>query len=346
MDHGLSTVGGPSAKATTALELEHLVSKPQDSLASATHRTAAANAPGSTATLQLGVVGIDSSHLAEFSLRINALHAAGKSRCQVTQMWTDGAHDMPAEHVEKWRLQAEGHGVVLSEGLEPMLDAVDGVMVLSVNGYRHMEHAASALRRGLPTYIDKPLTCGLDQAQQLLALSREHNARCYSASSLRFAAEVEEASMDRTLGELVAVEAYGPGTLSNVMPGLFYYGVHTIEMVDALWGPGVARVCCESTADRDILQLAYHDGRYASLRMERAGAYDFGATLQGRGGVRSFKVDFDGVYDRLVEGMAGFFEGKDPPASLERIVENIAVMEAGNQSAEEGGRWVTLPGLT
>jgi predicted dehydrogenase len=321
------------------------VSKPTESTASASRRTPAAPASTEAATLQLGVVGIDSSHLAEFSMRINALHAAGQTRCQVTQMWTDGHHDMPAEHVEKWRMQAEGHGVVGCDNLKDMLDAVDGVMVLTVNGYRHLEHASEALKRGLPTYIDKPLTCDLDQARQVLGMAREHGARCYSASSLRFAAEVEQATLDTTLGDVVAIDAYGPGQLSDAMPGLFYYGVHTIEMVDALWGPGVARVRCESMPDRDVLHLAYHDGRFASLRMERAGAYDFGATLQGREGIHSFKVDFDGVYDRLIVGMTAFFEGGEPPASLERIVENVAVMEAGNRSAGEGGRWITLPTL-
>ncbi|MFN3168203.1 MAG: Gfo/Idh/MocA family protein [Phycisphaeraceae bacterium] len=293
-------------------------------------------------TIQLGVVGIDSSHLSEFSRRINTLNKQGQTACQVTQMWTDGKHDMPGDEVEKWRLQAEAFGVVQSDRLDDMLDAVDGVLVLTVNGNRHLEHARPALRRGLPTYIDKPLSCRLDDARAILELARQHKARCYSASSLRFASEVSAAAQDQSLGRVVAIDAYGPGELNPSMPGLFHYGVHTIEMVDALWGPGVERVRCTSSADRDLLDLHYADGRSARLRMERVGAYDFGATLHGSDGIRGFKVDFDGVYDRLVEGMVGFFAGQDPPASLERIVENIAVMQAGNHSAQTGGGWVEL----
>ena len=59
------------------------------------------------------------------------------------------------------------------------------------------------------------------------------------------------------------------------MEGLFYYGVHAIEMVDAIWGPGVKRVSALYLEDRDLLDLDYHDGRYARLRMERKGRYDF-----------------------------------------------------------------------
>ena len=304
-----------------------------------------ASAPAGTGVIQLGVIGVDSSHLAEFSRRINTLRKEGLTRCQVTQMWTDGRHDLPKDQVEKWQLTAQGHGVLSSENLDDMLDAVDGVMVLTVNGHRHLEHAEPALRRGLPTYIDKPLTCDLGQARAIRRLAREYKARCYSASSLRFASEVAAAAADRGLGELVAIDAYGPGELNPTMEGLFFYGVHTIEMVDALCGPGVAKVLCISDDDRDLLDLAYHDGRLARLRMERVGAYDFGATLHGREGIRSFKVDFNGVYDRLVEGMTRFFEGGEPPASLDRIVENIAVMQAGNASARMGGGWVDVPAL-
>ncbi len=295
-------------------------------------------------TLQLGVIGVDSSHLAEFSRRINTLFKDRQTRCHVTQMWTDGRHDMPDDDVETWRLRARGHGVVDADDLDAMLDAVDGVMVLTVNGARHLDHAAPALRRGLPTYIDKPLTCDLAEARTLLALSREHEARCYSASSLRFADEV--AAIDReALGDLVAIDAYGPGELNDAMPRLFHYGVHTIEMVDAIWGRGVRRVRAHITEPRDHVELEYHDGRYARLRMERVGAYDFGATLHGTESVASFRVDFSEVYNRLVAGMVRFFEGGRAPARLEAIVENIAVMEAAHRSIAHGGGWVELSAM-
>lgn len=294
-----------------------------------------------TRVQQLGVIGIDSSHLAEFSRRINRLHRAGKARVQVTQCWTDGAHNMPADQVEQWRKQAEADGVIPADGLEQMLDAIDGVMVLSVSGYKHLREAMPALERGLPTYIDKPLTCDLASARKLLDTARANHARCYSASSLRFADETHQ--IDRkSLGDLVCIDAYGPGELSDALPGLFFYGVHTIEMIDAIWGPGVQRVSAVHHGDRDLVDLAYHDGRVAHLRLERRGAYEFGATVHGTDAVCSFQVNFANIYDRLIDGMIRFFEGGEAPTQLEAIVENIAVMEAGNASMEQGGRWVEV----
>ncbi len=291
--------------------------------------------------MRLGVIGCDSSHLPEFSKRVNQLHQKRRTPVKVTGFWTDGRHDLPEESVEKWKLQTKAYGVAQVDSLDQLLDQCDGVMVLSVNGQRHLEHALPALQRGLPTYIDKPLTCDLAQAKKLLAASQRYGARCYSASSLRFALEVEQ--LERAgLGRLLTVEAVGPGELNPAMPGLFYYGVHTVEMVDALWGPGVNRVRCVRTAERDLVDLQYHDGRVAHLRMERAGSYTFAATVHGEKGLAQFKVDFGPVYDRLIAGLVRFFEGGPEPVTLERIVENVAVMAAGNRSMEQNGTWVSL----
>lgn len=303
---------------------------------------APAAAPGTrAATKQLGVVGIDSSHFPEFTKRIHALHAEGQAACRVARYWTDGRHRMPASEVEKWRGASEAEGVRAAASHAEMLDEVDGVLVLAVDGGRHLELAAPSLERGLPTYVDKPLTCDLASARALLELSRKHGAPCYSASSLRFAVEVETLDRD-ALGEMVAVDATGPGELNDAMPRLFFYGVHTVELVDAIWGPGVKRVRATAGDARDRMELEYRDGRYAHLRLERRGSYSFAATVHGTKALRSFEVDFAPVYSRLVRGMTRFFGGGAAPVALRDIVENIATLEAGQRSLAKGGAWVDV----
>lgn len=293
--------------------------------------------------MRIGAIGIDSSHLPEFSRRIKEMHDAGRTPCRVTKFWTDGRHDWPvASDVEKWRQQAIDLGVEPAGSIEELLDSVDGVMVLAVSGARHLEFARPSLERGMPTYVDKPLTCDLEEARTLLGLARKTGAPCYSASSLRFATELE--AIDRgELGDIVAIDAFGPGELNDGAPGLLHYGVHTIEMVDAIWGPGVKRVSAIEFPDRHLVDLEYGDGRYARLRLERRGAYDFGATVQGVKATHQFKVNFGPVYGRLVQGMTQFFEGGPAPADLRDIVENVAVMLAGNASIAADGEWVKVP---
>jgi predicted dehydrogenase len=289
--------------------------------------------------MRIGAIGVDSSHLPEFTRRIKAMSDEGKTPCKVSHVFDPGGHDLPK--APQWLEETKQMGVTQVGSIDELLDSVDGVMVLSVNGNKHLKQSLPSLERGLPTYIDKPLTCDLAEARQLLAAARKSGARCYSASSLRFAPEVTE--MEKaSLGEIRAIDAFGPGSLHQLMEGLFYYGVHTIEMVDAIWGPGVKRVSAIHLEDRDLLDLDYHDGRYARLRMERKGSYDFGATVHGEKKAHQFKVDFTPVYMRLIQGMARFFESGAAPAPLGDIIENVAVMEAGNASMKHGGEWVEI----
>lgn len=300
------------------------------------------------AAVRLGCIGIDSSHLPEFTRRIKALNDAGSTLCQVTQFWTDGKHDWPTPaDIEKWKTDTLAMGVTEAKSLDAMLGSVDGVLVLAVNGNKHAELSRAALERGLPTYIDKPLTCNLDQAKQLLASSRKNKARCYSASSLRFITEIPKLDFAK-LGKIVAIDAYGAGETLDMMPDLWHYGCHSIEMVDAIFkasgqGSGVKRVSAVRFEDRHLVDYDYRDGRYVRMRLERKGTWSFGATVHGEQAVQQFVVDFAPVYTRLVEGMVKFFEGKEAPVSLRDIVENVAVMEKGNESIKKDGAWVDVP---
>ncbi|MEL7474199.1 MAG: hypothetical protein AAGK04_12850, partial [Planctomycetota bacterium] len=132
------------------------------------------------------------------------------------------------------------------------------------------------------------------------------------------------------------------GELNPAMEGLYHYGVHTIEMVDAIWGPGVRRASAIELPDRHLVDLEYADGRYARLRLERKGAYEFGTTIHGTKSVQQFKVDFGPVYSRLVRGMVGFFTDGKAPVDLRDIVENVLVIEAGNRSIREQGAWIEV----
>ncbi len=305
--------------------------------------------------MRIGAIGIDSSHLPEFTKRIKALNAEGKTSCVVTHFWDPGRHEWqhpegPArskQDVEGWRRTTLELGAKQVDSLDELLKNVDGVMVLNINGHRHLELSIGPIARGMPTYIDKPVTCSLDQAVSLLSMTRQYKARCYSASSLRFITEIPKIDKN-ALGKVLAIDAFGNGELLDMMPHLWHYGCHSIEMVDAIFrhvgqGAGVKRVSAIALPDRHLLDMEYRDGRYARLRMDRAASWAFGATVHGEKGVQQFVVDFAPVYGRLVEGMVKFFEGGAAPVELRDIVENVAVMQAGNQSIAQGGEWVDVP---
>lgn len=307
--------------------------------------------------MNLGCIGVDSGHLPAFTKLINERHTAGRTSARVTHYWTDGSDDWTQGekgrkgHVEKWISEAEAAGSTKAGSLKDLLKNCDGFLVLNVSGKKHAKFAAACLKTGKPTYVDKPLTTKLSEAKQLLSLSRKHKAPCYSASSLRFVAEFGVIDF-ASLGNVVAVDAYAPGELLKADPHLWHYGCHAVEMVDSIFaksgqGPGVKRVSAVASEDRHLVDLEYRDGRYARIRMERKGCWEFGGIIHGDKASAAFKVHFDGaaIYSRLIDGMTTFFEKGKPPVALRDIVENVAVLEAGNKSIAKKGAWVNVPAI-
>ena len=170
--------------------------------------------------IRIGAIGVDTSHLPEFTRRLAEMNDAGTFGGRVTAMLDVGDHGWPdADQVAEWQATAAGFGVEHAATMDELLDQVDAVMVLAIDGNRHLELATAPLLRGLATYVDKPLTCDLDQARELLRLSRDSGARCYSASSLRFAPELGAIPRE-AMGGLVAIDAFGPGELNDTDSGV------------------------------------------------------------------------------------------------------------------------------
>jgi predicted dehydrogenase len=289
---------------------------------------------------RLGVIGIDNSHAVAFSQRINAANDAGETKCRVTSIWHDDKPDTPVERAQKHLELVLKEGVKEIDTLEHMLDQVDGVILVQVNGNKHYDLARPVLEHNLPLFIDKPMTCDLPQAKKLLDETRRGHARIFSSSSLRWVPEI--ASLDHAaLGKIVAIDAFGPSGHNPTMEGLYFYGVHVVEMIDQIWGPGVKRISAVAMPDRELFDLEYKDGRYARVRLDRKGKYVFGATVHGEKDVKQFIVQGD-LYKPMVQGMTKFFEGAEPPVKLRDIVENIAVMSAGNASIKKDGAWVDV----
>ncbi len=287
--------------------------------------------------MRIGVIGIDSSHVAAFAGRINSLHRAGKTPCRVTGHW----HPQDIDVTPELRAAAAANAGSAADNVERLLDSVDGVMVLDVDGARHAGSAIAALDRGLPVFIDKPMTCSLVEAKRVLEAVRRLGGRCFSASCLRFAAGVADVPHDR-LGQIVAVDAFGNDQPREPMTGLWYYGCHTVEMVAAIMGTGVRRVRARDLSDRTVTDLEFFDGRTARLRFERAGHGTFGATVHGSRAVHQFQDNLAGAYDRLVGAVLQFFEGGPAPVELRDTAEHVAVIEAIHRSIGTDGTSVQV----
>src|SRR5262249_17819967 len=155
----------------------------------------------------------------------------------------------------------------------------------SVDGRPHLEQATPVLKAGKPVFIDKPVAGSLADALRIYDLARSTKTPCFSSSSLRFAAGVQEMRNNPKVGEGLGCDAYGPCSLEPNHPDLFWYGVHGVEILFTIMGTGCESVVRAHTKDADLAVGTWTGGRIGSFRGIRAGKADYGATVFGKAGI-------------------------------------------------------------
>src|SRR5262249_55512797 len=138
--------------------------------------------------IRLGVLDFDTSHVVEFTTRLNQLH-------RDKDQWVDGARvvvgcpgesKIMPERVPAITKEMEKLGVPLVEKPTDMIGKVDGMLIESQEGGVHWERARPFLEAGLPCYVDKPFTCSTADARKIAELARKVDVPVFSSSSLRY----------------------------------------------------------------------------------------------------------------------------------------------------------------
>lgn len=294
--------------------------------------------------IRIGIVDTDSSHAPEFTQRIN--HVAIDE-----EQWVDGARVVAAypgysEAVVDARRKNEqytqaliDYGVEMVDSPAALLGKVDAVLIESDDGRRHYAPARMFIEHDVPTFVDKPMTCMLAEAVELAELARERGVPLYSASSLRYSPEVVEVASGASVGRVVGADTISPSKVAvEGVPGLMYYGIHAVEILYTLLGPG-----CESVQAIDsplgiLVAGRWRDGRLGSVRGFVEGVAGFGFRAVGETGTRQELVSAQYIYRELLKCVIAMFETGEPPLDSRETLEIIAFIETALRSAERGRR--------
>ena len=231
--------------------------------------------------LRLGIVDFDSSHSVEFTQRFNHVGVDPDQYvdgARVVLGWP-GTSEMSPERIPVFTPQVQACGVELVGAPEQMLGRIDAVLVLSVCGQPHLERVRPFLKAGVPAFVDKPFACSLADAEEMVRLAEDHQTMLFRTSALRYSAELLEVQQRLAdFGPLNGVICYGPAKRADGNPGLFHYGIHAVEMLFALMGPGCESVQTAFTDGAEVVTGRWRDGRLATLRGNRQGSTAYGCT--------------------------------------------------------------------
>jgi predicted dehydrogenase len=294
--------------------------------------------------LRAGIIGLDTSHVVAFTRLLNDPKAEGVLReVKVVAGYPGGSPDIPAsrDRIEGFtRTLRDEFKVEIVDSIDALLKKVDVVLLESVDGRPHLKQAIPVLEAGKPLFIDKPLAGTLADAVAIYQVGKKTKTPWFSSSSLRFSPGIHDIGKNPKVGEVRGCVAWGPCSLEPHHPDLFWYGVHGVETLFTIMGPGCVSVTRVHHMNGDVVTGTWKDGRVGTFRGIRAGKSGYGALVFGTKGIVT--VGREGGYQPLVEEICKFFRTGKPPVPAEETLELFAFMEAADESKRQDGAPVTL----
>ncbi|MEK3913132.1 Gfo/Idh/MocA family protein [Paenibacillus sp. FSL H7-0331] len=299
--------------------------------------------------IRIGMIGLDTSHVTAFA---KLLHD------------TDGEHYIPGARIvaafpggspdfERSVSRLEGYtnelreqyGVKLVDSPEAVAEQCDAILLESVDGRVHLEQFRRIAPFGKPVFIDKPFTTDYAEAVELVRLAERESIPVMSCSALRYAEGLTRVLEDtRTAGSVIGAEFYGPLEIVPTQPGLFWYGIHTVEMLYRSMGRGCVEVRTTTHADHDLVVGQWADGRIGVIRGNRRGNKQFGGIVHRENDSYFVDVYANGkpYYASLLEQIMQLFRSGSSKIDLSETLEIIRFIEAANASRDSGGVKVLL----
>ncbi len=297
------------------------------------------------ADLRIGIIGLDTSHVIAFTKSFNDPSSPDfVPGGRVVAAYKGGSPDLKASsgRIDKFTAELqEKYKVTLTDSIPALCDMVDVILLESVDGRVHLDQARQVIRSKKPMFIDKPLAASFQDAREIARLAKESGTPWFSSSSLRYASAYQQAVTESAGGKILGAETYGPASLEPTNPGLFWYGIHSVESLFTLMGPGCVTVTLTSNDDYDLAVGTWKDGRIGVVKGLRKGKEDYGALLYREKGIYHVPVR-DVSYVPLVRQIMEFFQGGKSPVAPEETLEIMSFMDAAEKSRQQGGVPVKL----
>jgi len=255
---------------------------------------------------------------------------------EVVAGFTGGIEDNPSSwgRREQYTQFLREKGCTIYDTIEEMLEHVDVVLLEEVDGRPHLRWAKPVLEAHKPLFIDKPMAASLADVLVIFRLAKEAGVPVFSSSSLRFSSGFQAVRNGTSpFGEVKSCVAWSPMSTEPHHPDLFWYGVHGVEILFTIMGPGCKTV---TRVDQNTVVGAWQDGSEGTF----IGKSGYGAEVEGTKGSGP-AGGYEG-YKPLVVEVCKFFKTGKPPVAAEETIEIFAFMEAADESKRAGGAPVSI----
>lgn len=293
--------------------------------------------------IKLGIIGLDTSHVTAFTRYLN--HPGNNTGCQVIAAYPGGSPDMASSinRVPKFtETLRDEYKVEIVDSVEKLCSMVDGILLESLDGRVHLEQAKIVIDAGKPFFVDKPVAHDLKTTIEIFELAKSKGVPCWSSSSFRYGEGIAGARENAALGKIIGCDVFGSSSWTQFHPDLYLYGIHPVEALFTVMGPGCQTVRRVKTPQSDLVIGVWSDGRIGTFR-DVKDAKTPGMTMIY--GTESTVLGKSSGYNPLLVEIVKFFKTGEPQVSADETIEIYGFMSAADVSRDQDGAAVSVPDL-
>jgi hypothetical protein len=254
----------------------------------------------------------------------------GISGAKVTHIYCDNRSD--AEDVSRCSFIPN-----IVENPKDMIGQVDAVIVATDIGSEHVERCRPFIEADIPIMIDKPL---VDNEKDLEVFTKWHKEGRHfvSSSSMRYTKELEPYYKNHyELGRLMYI-------CQPMIKKWETYGIHALEAVYPLLGPGFVSIQNTGTNERNIVHITHKSGCDINIPVSIGMYGGYGTTLL-VGSITNAVVKMQDPYysfKKQLDKFVHWLRTGEEPQPFTETRELMKLVIGGIKSREEGGRKIYL----
>lgn len=273
--------------------------------------------------MRVGIAGTESSHVDHIIDYLNVDNA--RPGIRVTAL-AGGAEDRSQVLCRKGGIDC------VVPDVTAMLEVADILIVTARHGATHRDLALPFLEAGRPVLVDKPFACSVADGEAMLQAAEKHQTLVTSYSTLRHLPATETLAAElQTIGPARSVITTGPADETSEYGGIFFYGIHPVDVALRLTPGPVGQVRTERVGESIVASATVGDAQVTInlIKPGPDGPVPFHALVVGRGGIAASELRTEGNYS--AHGLAAFLdmiEGTVPSLSRDELLRPIALLEA------------------
>lgn len=244
-----------------------------------------------------------------------------------------------SDEIEAAEKLSEKFGVPIMDSFDDLVGQVDGIIITARHGDNHFKFAKPYLASGIPMFIDKPITCSIEDAVAFRAALEANKVSVVGGSTLAISDEIQKLKKrvaEAEPGQVIGGFFCAPMVLNSKHGGFFFYAQHLVQMMTTVYGTQARSVKVFEKKDVLTCVVRYDDLDVTLTYLEAWDESKYVAYVNYKGDFVGEVFYPMGLYGKEFMEFYHLLKGEPQPQSYEEFFAPVYICNAIEKSRLSG----------